>query len=120
MKNTADIYFDYNLPIKTNTAGTLIDNIILGIKNINSKDGILDVYPNPSTGNFIINFEAKGIFPLNVKIIDLKGSTVFEKNVNHAEKSNIVVDANNLPNGVYLINMNSEKENWIQKLMIVK
>lgn len=120
LKNTADIFFDYNLPVKTNTAGTLIDNIILGIKNINSKDGVLDVYPNPSTGNFTINFEAKGIFPLNVKIVDLKGSTVFEKNVNHAEKSNIVVDANNLPNGVYLINMNSEKENWIQKLMIVK
>lgn len=120
LKNTADIYFDYNLPIKTNTASTRIDNIILGTKNTTTKEGSLSVYPNPSSGNFIINFEAKGIFPLNVKIIDLKGSTVFEKNVNHAEKSNIIVDANNLPNGVYLINMNSEKENWVQKLMIVK
>ena len=120
LKNSADIYFDYNLPIKTNTAATRIDNIILSTKNATNKEGSLSVYPNPSSGNFIINFEAKGIFPLNVKIIDLKGSTVFEKNVNHAEKSNIIVDANNLPNGVYLINMNSEKENWIQKLMIVK
>ncbi len=120
LKNSADIYFDYNLPIKTNTAATRIDNIILSTKNATNKEGSLSVYPNPSSGNFIINFEAKGIFPLNVKIIDLKGSTVFEKNVNHAEKSNIIVDANNLPNGVYLINMNSEKENWVQKLMIVK
>ncbi|HUM53390.1 MAG TPA: T9SS type A sorting domain-containing protein, partial [Chitinophagales bacterium] len=119
LKNTADIFFDYNLPVKTNTAGTLIDNIILGVKNTSNKNGVLDVYPNPSTGNFTINFEAKGTYPLNVKIIDLKGSTVFEKNVNHSEKSNIVVDANDLSNGVYMINITAGKDNWVQKLMIV-
>ncbi|HUM51745.1 MAG TPA: T9SS type A sorting domain-containing protein [Chitinophagales bacterium] len=120
LKNTADIYFDYNLPIKTNTAATRIDNIILGTKNVTNKEGRLSVYPNPSTGNFTVNFESKGNFPITIKMMDLKGSVVFEKNINHTEKSTVTIDEKNLSNGIYLININSQKENWMQKLMIVK
>ncbi|MFN8283854.1 MAG: T9SS type A sorting domain-containing protein [Chitinophagales bacterium] len=120
LKNSADIYFDYNLPIKTNTASTRIDNIILGTKNTTNKDGSLSVYPNPSNGNFTVNFESKGNFPITIKMIDLKGSVVLEKNINHSEKSTFSFNDKDLPNGIYLININTEKENWLQKLMIVK
>lgn len=53
-------------------------------------------------------------------MIDLKGSVVLEKNINHSEKSTFSFNDKDLPNGIYLININTEKENWLQKLMIVK
>ncbi|HUM51744.1 MAG TPA: T9SS type A sorting domain-containing protein [Chitinophagales bacterium] len=120
LKNKADIYFDYNLPIITNTFKSIFSDVLLGIMNKSIKEGNLQVFPNPNIGNFTINFEAKGTYPVNLKIIDIKGSTVYEKNVNHSEKSNIVVDANDLSNGIYLINITAGKDNWVQKLMIVK
>jgi uncharacterized repeat protein (TIGR01451 family) len=120
LKNNADIYFDYNLPIKTNTATTKIENLILGIKNTVTKNGSLQVYPNPSNGNFTINFESKGTYPISIKVMDLKGSIVLEKNLYHSEKTSMTIDESNLSNGIYLINITSGKDNWLQKLMIVK
>ncbi|HUM51751.1 MAG TPA: T9SS type A sorting domain-containing protein [Chitinophagales bacterium] len=120
LKNSADIYFDYNLPIKTNTAATRIGNIILSTKNSTIKTGSLSIFPNPSMGNFTINFESKGSFPIMLKLTDVKGSVAFEKPLNHSEKSTFFVDEKNLSNGIYLINITSEKENWMQKVMIVK
>ena len=45
LENSAGIYFDFNDPIQTNTATTLIDNII-ATGNIEQLDDLL-VYPNP-------------------------------------------------------------------------
>jgi hypothetical protein len=55
LKNKADIYFDYNLPITTNTAASRIDNIT-AIKTIANKEGSLSVYPNPGKRKFYSKF----------------------------------------------------------------
>ena len=49
--------------------------------------------------------------------MDLKGSVVLEKNINHTEKSTLTIDDKNISNGIYLINIHTEKENWLQKLV---
>jgi hypothetical protein len=119
LNNTADIYFDYNLPIKTNTVTTKISTPT-AIKTNSKNDGSLSIYPNPSIGNFTINFESKGKYPIIIKLIDMKGSVVLEINIQHQDKSNIQFQQNDLPNGIYQVNITSEKENWTQKLLITK
>jgi hypothetical protein len=119
LTNHADIYFDYNLPIKTNTATTKVATLT-AVKSNAKKEGSLSVYPNPSIGDFTINFESKGNFPLVIKLIDMKGSIVLEKNLQHQDKSNIQIHQNDLPSGIYQVNIISEKEYWTQKLQILK
>ncbi|MFN8283851.1 MAG: T9SS type A sorting domain-containing protein [Chitinophagales bacterium] len=120
IKNKADIYFDYNLPVITNTFKSIFSDVLLGIMNKASKEGNLQVYPNPSRGQFMVNFEAKGNYPIAVRIIDLNGRIVYQNEIQHSEKSNFEIDQSNLANGVYQLSITSGKDNWLQKLMIVK
>ena len=76
LKNKADIYFDYNLPITTNTAASRIDNITV-IKTNANKEGSLSLYPNPSNGNFIVNFESPVRQTIIVKIVAIKTEQPF-------------------------------------------
>jgi uncharacterized repeat protein (TIGR01451 family) len=118
LKNKADIYFDYNLPITTNTAASRIDNIT-AIKTNANKDGSLSIYPNPGNGNFIVNFESPVRQTIIVKIVAINGNVVYEQNLYHNYQSQLQLNQN-LPAGVYLITVNSEKEQYKQKLIITK
>lgn len=118
LKNKADIYFDYNLPITTNTADSRIDNITV-IKTNANKEGSLSLYPNPSNGNFIVNFESPVRQTIIVKIVAINGNVVYEQNLYHNYQSQLQLNQN-LPAGVYLITVNSEKEQYTQKLIITK
>jgi hypothetical protein len=118
LKNKADIYFDYNLPITTNTAASRIDNIT-AIKTNANKDGSLSIYPNPGNGNFTVNFESPVRQTIIVKIVAINGNVVYEQNLYHNYQSQLQLNQN-LPAGVYLITVNSEKEQYTQKLIITK
>jgi uncharacterized repeat protein (TIGR01451 family) len=118
LKNKADIYFDYNLPITTNTAASRIDNVT-AIKTNANKDGSLSIYPNPGNGNFIVNFESPVRQTIIVKIVAINGNVVYEQNLYHNYQSQLQLNQN-LPAGVYLITVNSEKEQYTQKLIITK
>ena len=52
IKNTASIYFDYNLPVRTNTQQTIVfrDNIITGISNPQVDMSSMKLFPNPTGG----------------------------------------------------------------------
>lgn len=52
INNTANIYFDYNAPVITNTTINTLQ-AATGIQNLNS--GSFEVYPNPSNGIVTIN-----------------------------------------------------------------
>jgi uncharacterized repeat protein (TIGR01451 family) len=118
LKNKADIYFDYNLPITTNIAASRIDNVT-AIKTNANKDGSLSVYPNPGNGNFTVNFESPVRQTIIVKIVAINGNVVYEQNLYHNYQSQLQLNQN-LPAGVYLITVNSEKEQYTQKLIITK
>lgn len=118
LKNHADIYFDYNLPITTNTTTSRIDNIT-SVKVKANKNGSFSVYPNPSNGYFTINFDSPHEQEINVKIISIKGNIVYEQNLNHNNKSCLQINEN-LASGIYLVIINGEKEQYIQKLIITK
>ena len=118
LKNHADIYFDYNLPITTNTATSRIETVT-AIKYNSKKEGSLSVYPNPGNGNFILNFESPVRQYITVKIIAINGNVLYEHNVHHIYQSQLQLNQN-LPVGVYLITVIGEQEQYTQKLIITK
>jgi hypothetical protein len=125
LKNYADIFFDYNLPITTNTAGSRIDTFtrtggITSIRSNTNKEGKLRIYPNPSNGNFKINFESKGDFPIHIKLIDLNGRIIKSIEDEHQNQTSIDISESQLSNGLYQISIQTDKDIWQQKVMIVK
>ncbi len=77
-------------------------------------DNQLKIYPNPSTGVFVLLNETN--LPLNYQILNLIGNVVQE---NRQFSGKEIVDLSNSPNGIYLVeSINAKGERKIYRLVI--
>ena len=81
---------------------------VTGIKNLAKANGKLNIYPNPNSGEFTLEFNAteNELKENTVTVYNMVGEKVFEKHVLTSGKQTI--DVNNLPNGTYLVKINSD------------
>lgn len=98
INNNAYIYFDYNLPILTNTVSTVIHNIV-GINDLNNKSQ-LHVTPNPAS-NFLFIWSAADLQNGIIEIINSLGQKVMVKEFVGMLSENVLTEK--LPNGIYTI-----------------
>ena len=91
--------------------GTEVELMNAGVDEL-FQDYNVQVYPNPSNGNFTIT-GAEGI---DVVIFDINGSKVYEKN-NLTENENIQL---NLANGVYLVKFIKDDKVGVKKVVVAK
>lgn len=106
IKASAGIYFDYNAPVMTNVALNTIEQPT-GIEN-NETKGLLKLYPNPTSGEFVI----QEIGLLN--IYNQLGEKVYSTN----NQSNTSINVSNLPIGIYYVELINEKANLRTKLIL--
>lgn len=109
--NTAHIYFDYNVPIVTNTATTTIANTsgIAGTWGENIR-----IYPNPAQSQFVVEFtEIQN--PSTLSLLDVSGKVVLQQILTN-KRSEIEIKA--LAKGIYFIQIQSEKGIMTRKLGI--
>ena len=81
----------------------------------------IDVYPNPNTGNAIINLKDAGITSMTLKIYDVNGRVVFEDKVTDVSDKNYELTID-VKSGIYfveVIDTNTETY-YKQKLVIQK
>lgn len=121
IKNKASIYFDYNLPIVTNSADiTITSEVITAVREIQNDEMKLQFGPNPSNGfsNLIITGKLKGKFEL--RIIDNSGSVISQQTItrNSIETNNIPVHLEKLSSGVYYIQLQQKGKSWWQKIIL--
>lgn len=110
IENTAEIYFDYNPAIITNTFQTEFVNT-LGIEN-NTKANFA-IYPNPT--NDILNIINKESFIITkVNIIDLLGKTILSSEHNI---SNVSIDSSTLNSGIYFVEIYSNDLKTVLKII---
>ncbi|MCH7534395.1 MAG: T9SS type A sorting domain-containing protein, partial [Bacteroidetes bacterium] len=114
LENFADIYFDYNSAIRTDTAiVTALDTTISSAKSITvteistptniSEDELLDIsiYPNP-TSDYI--FVSGSINEFNqIRIYDLTGKHVINQTLSSADQPKVNVSF--LAAGIYFIHL---------------
>lgn len=111
MKSIADIFFDYNIPVSTNTVlNTIVNTISVGEL---TSDKIL-IYPNPVKGILHIKLvDNKNKFN-KLTIYNLSGSVVYSAN---KLEENIFLG--NLQNGIYILKLILNDKDIIQNKIVV-
>lgn len=104
----ADIFFDYNFPIRTNDADTVFQ--ILGIDG-HEIDTTITIYPNPSHSQITIN-AATNI--QSVMLYDISGRLIITKIAGEKITS---VDLSKQASGIYLLKVISDEGISIQKII---
>lgn len=122
--NSADIFFDYNAPITTNTTINTINS--LGVNESNSinysENNGISLYPVPANNQLNIQIDNNKIDQkVTIQIVNLTGSIVSDETVLLSEKSySYNKDVSNLMSGTYLIKFHFENGEFVTKKIIVQ
>jgi len=113
LSNTAEIFFDFNLPIKTNIFKTVIFDESVSIIEESIHDDI-NVYP--TIINDKINITADGI--TSVIIFDTKGNIV--KNLKYNMEPNTEIYLLGMESGTYFLRITYKSGIHIRKIIVIK
>lgn len=122
IENNADIYFDYNAQIRTNTVfNTIFDTIQIYVPKggsaivENDKTSVI-LFPNPTTDKFFIQM-SEPVVDLSIEIYDMQGRMI--KTVSSTNNQTIEVSAQGMTKGIYHIRcMSGEKLIVVKKVMV--
>lgn len=121
LENFADIYFDFNDPIRTNTTvNTLweptytpgvLDTVFLTEvkKSLVVKD--ISIYPNPTKGKLEVNVPEAGV----LQVYNTKGEAVLTTQLEVGKQS---LNFSQLPKGLYLIQFRSPEGQICKKVIL--
>ncbi|MBN2682643.1 MAG: T9SS type A sorting domain-containing protein [Bacteroidales bacterium] len=123
INNTANIYFDFNEAIITNTTSHIIDRNIAGgafivssenMEFTNTVNANFIAYPNPTTGKVEISLN-KTYSNVTAKVTDVTGSVISTNQYQNASNLHLDVDA---PSGIYFIEIVTDgNEKTVLKLI---
>jgi hypothetical protein len=94
--------------------GTLVQPRLADVDNVENTK--IAIYPNPSSGDFIIKSSDNGKAGLFIYSID--GKLLYQQNINDIAIENKV--SIELDNGLYFISIKTENEYYITKLVIIR
>ncbi len=111
-------------------AGSFSDQVTVGLGGIYKYSGAplavnatnlapkaIDMYPNPSNGNVIINLmSSKNGATINVT--DMMGKVVYTENVKTVSFENHNLNLQHLAKGIYYVNISQGNDNYSQKIVI--
>lgn len=108
VSNTANIYFDYNFPIVTNTANSTFQN--LSNEDFLS-DNKIDLFPNPVVNELFLTSK---MTIDSIIIYDIQGRKIQNNTVNDNE---LRLDTNELITGCYFIEIIFQNEKMTKKFI---
>ena len=117
--NKADIYFDYNPAVLTNTVISTVTDVIPQCKSkITGEYEVLKnkgvIYPNPNTGRFTIYFERE-INEGKIDILNVQGKNVYTKIIDGSKSEEVSVQ---LSKGIYFVNIRNATGSTTQKVVV--
>jgi uncharacterized repeat protein (TIGR01451 family) len=113
--NTAAIYFDFNPPVITNTAYTEVA-LPVSISD-NTFDAALDIFPNPSNGEFTVQFVSIRSGSYNFELTDISGRVIYSQLFNHKSTTQLRPSLK-LAGGIYLLSIADGQSKTTRKLVI--
>jgi uncharacterized repeat protein (TIGR01451 family) len=107
IKNTANIIFDFNTPVATNTVSNLIQ-LSTVIHSVANKNSAFTIFPNPAKNEITVcskQFGENG----ELIIYDLYGRIIFSQQLNTKHKiQNTKINVSNFSEGVYVIEVSTK------------
>jgi uncharacterized repeat protein (TIGR01451 family) len=96
IRNSAEIYFDYNTPIVTNTAKSYFMTTT-EINDISDKLGVMSLVPNPTNG--ILTITSRYDFD-KIELLNITGQVLLSEQVNSKEHQ---LQLQNFAEGIYFV-----------------
>lgn len=116
IRNTAAIYFDFNLPIYTNTTlNTLFDQTV-SVEEIGTSDFTLK--PNPAAHQTIIQLNLKSASDVHYQLSDISGRVIISERLGLLSKGTHEWAIAGLNPGVYLVIINEGQKVSSKRLII--
>ena len=104
----------------TNDCGTTDSTFTLSVTQIGQEENILanaKIYPNPSNGNFNVEFSSIEGLDYSIQIMDAMGRVISTKEGVTAMNNTVRIDAN-LPSGVYIVKTIVGSETIVDRVSI--
>ncbi len=115
MPSTSNIYTvsctGTNNCVASTTANVIV-SLCTGIKENNSEVLVMELFPNPNSGLFTIQFAEEGIKYLEV--LDVVGRTVY---IGSTKNRSIEINLFNLANGIYYVKVKANNQTEIKKVI---
>ena len=121
IKNSASVYFDVNLPVKTNTQNTIVsNNIITGINNPAIDHSGMLLFPNPSGNKIWIKVKDRLSGKIEIIVYDSYGNKVIHESPGQVFTDNYTkeIDLRRLPAGTYIISLRTKEKIYSEILII--
>jgi uncharacterized repeat protein (TIGR01451 family) len=112
INNTAEIYFDFNEAIITNTTLNTIETP-QSVQNISNGNISAKVFPNPANNELIVTTEGNNNFTATV--YDVVGRSVAISVTNHGKA---VINTSSLANGMYILSIKAGGKDMTTKVNI--
>ena len=109
--NFAAIYFDFNEPVITNTAKTIIV-LPTGLTSATPARGKLHVFPNPTENTLNIAGIHLENGKVQLRLMDIYGKLIFEKTITSITTT---LEANQLSSGIYLIQSGELRATFVKQ-----
>jgi hypothetical protein len=107
----------YDCALSNADIDSLYDNFGAGIKEIVTEN-VISVFPNPATEKITIENPNSNYRNYLITIKNIQGQEVFNKKLNFT--TSYIIDVSGLSSGVYLLTMQNEKVNYMNKIIIQK
>jgi hypothetical protein len=105
----ADIYFDYNYPVRTNDAETVFRTLRI---SKNELDESVKIYPNPTKGIVFVNTNFDSVIK-SVELYDVQGR-LLQSSLN--DSSEIRIDISTKSKGIYFVKVITAKGFKVEKI----
>jgi uncharacterized repeat protein (TIGR01451 family) len=124
VQNSASVYFDFNSPVLTNTVINRFDTLSVGVREegIPAALTLYQNYPNPFNPTTSISYELLGTTQVNLTVYTMLGQAVVTL-VDEVQQSGLhtaILDAKNLPSGVYFYRLQAGSHIETRKLTLMK
>ncbi len=115
--NTAEIYFDFNAAVITNTFTTEFIAPVLSVEEFNLNNTTFTLSPNPADNTVNITLPSVLNINANVTIYDIQGkrlmNKVFEKNT-----LDLQLNVESLQSGMYFVKLKTNTSETIKRLVV--
>ena len=109
--NFAAIYFDFNEPVITNTAKTIIV-LPTGLSSATPARGKLNVFPNPTENTLNISGIQLENGKAQLRLMDIFGKLILEKTITSITST---LETNTLSSGIYLIQSGELRATFVKQ-----